>query len=79
MYEPTNGSVSATELSVQPGYRVFAADGQELGRVIEVDDATFTLKSGGLLGGKTTIPRRLIRESDEGRVELRVGKADLDR
>jgi hypothetical protein len=67
------------ERSVQPGYQVFSADGKDLGSVVEVDDATFTVKAGGWLGGRTTIPRQLIRESSEGRVDLSVSKGEIDR
>lgn len=63
---------STAEGSIQPGSRVLGSDGEELGSVVSVAPDAITVRRRGLLGGTVEIPRSLVRDTDEGRVELAV-------
>jgi len=63
---------TTSEASIQPGSLVFGSDGEELGSVVSVAPDRITVKRRGLRGGTVDIPRSLVRDSEEGRVELTV-------
>lgn len=75
----TTTSRPLDDSAVQPGSTVFDADGAELGRIIAVDADGITIKRKGFLGGRITVPRRLIGEAEEGHVELTVPGRDAPR
>lgn len=62
---------------VQPGARVYTADGAELGSVIRVEPTTIVVKKSGLLGGEIVVPRSLVAEVEGDHVELSVTKDGL--
>jgi hypothetical protein len=64
-------------IEVQPGWKVYASDGQEIGTVVELSPDMIRVKKGGFLGGHQDIPKNLIEEVETGRVELSVPKGDL--
>ena len=63
--------------TVQPGWTVVDANGEELGTVIAAEGGELRIKKGGLLGGELTVPRSAISEVETGRVELNRTKNDL--
>jgi len=62
---------------IQPGWAVFAADGEELGNIVAVEHDVIRIKKGGLMGGEVYAPRDLVAEIETGRVELSVTKNEL--
>jgi hypothetical protein len=64
-------------IEVQPGWKVYTSDGQEVGIVVSLAADTMRVKKGGLFGGQQDIPKSLIAETETGRVELSVTKADM--
>ena len=62
---------------IQPGWSVWASDGEELGTVVSVDQQTIHVKKGGLLGGQIDVPRSAVDEIETGRVDLSVTKKEL--
>ena len=62
---------------IQPGWTVFDANGQEIGRVVDAEGTTIKVKKSGLLGGDIEVPREAVAEVETGRVELNRAKADL--
>jgi len=77
----TTGSVvsGADVLAIQPGSTVRASDGTDVGTVVSVQPDAITVKRKRLLGGTMRIPRSLIKEADEGLVELQVPAGQLGR
>ena len=63
--------------AIQVGWSVWASDGEELGTIVSTDAQTLTVKQGGLLGGKLSIPRTAVEEVEEGRVELSMTKQEV--
>jgi hypothetical protein len=63
--------------AIQPGWTVWASDGEELGTVVSVDPETIHVKKTGLLGGKLDVPRTAVDEVETGRVELSMTKKEL--
>ena len=62
---------------IQPGWRVFDANGEELGTVISVDRETISIQRKGLMGGVWHAPRASVREMETGRIELSLSKGEL--
>jgi len=62
---------------IQPGWSVWASDGEELGTVVSVDQEMIHVKKGGLLGGQIDVPRTAVDEIETGRVELSMTKREL--
>jgi hypothetical protein len=62
---------------IQPGWSVWASDGEELGTVVSVDHEMIHVKKGGLLGGQIDVPRTAVDEIETGRVELSMTKKEL--
>jgi len=63
---------------IQLGWAVVDANGEDLGTVVEVDDAHIKVKKSGLLGGaETLVPASAVSEVEPGHVELSIAKADL--
>jgi hypothetical protein len=62
---------------VQPGWTVVDANGEELGKVVDVEGSTIKVKKGGFLGGELSVPRTVVTEVETGRLELGVAKSDL--
>jgi len=64
---------------IQPGWTVFAADGQELGVVVSVEHGTLTIKKRGLLGMKEFhVPSKAVTDVETGRVELSMTKQEVE-
>lgn len=62
---------------IQPGWAVIAANGEELGSVVAVENDVIRIKKNGLLGGEVYAPRDMVAEVETGRVELSVTKDEL--
>ena len=62
---------------IQPGWDVVDANGDELGKVVEVDAEHIKVKKGGLFGGEVVVPAQTVAEVEPGHVELSVAKGDL--
>ncbi len=63
---------------IQPGWAVFASDGEEVGRVVRLEGRTLVIKQGGLLGSKEFhVPRTSVADVETGRVELSINKSGL--
>lgn len=75
----------ASWLVVEPGYRVAAPDGEEIGRVEEVlGDNVADIFDGlaistGVLGKPKYVPSELIGSIDTDAVRLTVGKDEVER
>ncbi len=63
--------------TIQPGWLVVDANGDDIGTVVEADGAEITVKKSGILGGQVHIPRDTVAEIETGRVEINRAKADL--
>ncbi|MFN8623776.1 MAG: DUF2171 domain-containing protein [Chloroflexota bacterium] len=75
----TRPVMGAAESAIQPGSMVRSSDGQELGTVVSVQPDAITVKRKRLLGGTLRIPRSLIKEADDGLVELQVPADQIGR
>jgi hypothetical protein len=65
--------------AIQPGWSVFAADGQELGTVARLEAGTLIVKRSGLLGTKEFhVPRNAVSLVETGRVELSLNKHEAE-
>jgi hypothetical protein len=64
--------------SIQTGWSVWTADGQELGTIIATDATSLRVKKRGLLGGEVEVPRDAVDEVETGRVELSVTKREVE-
>ncbi len=64
--------------NIQPGWVVWTADGQELGKVIGTDGPVIKVKKGGLLGGELDVPRDAVEETETGRIELSMTKDEVE-
>jgi hypothetical protein len=62
---------------IQPGWTVWASDGEELGKVVALDPETIHVKRGGLRGGENAVPRTAVDEVETGRVDLSMTKQEL--
>jgi len=63
--------------SIQPGWQVVDANGEDIGTVIEAEGTEITVKKSGLLGGQVNVPTDAIAEVETGRVEINRAKGDL--
>ena len=63
--------------SIQPGWRVVDANGDDIGTVVEADGPDITVKKSGFFGGELHVPRDTIAEVETGRVEINRPKTDL--
>jgi hypothetical protein len=63
---------------IQPGWTVWASDGEELGKVVSIDPQMIHVKKDGLLGGaRIDVPRTAVEEVETGRVELSMTRKEL--
>lgn len=63
---------------IQAGWSVFAADGQEVGKVVRMEGRTLVVKHGGLLGAQEWhVPSTAVSDVETGRVELSITKGEL--
>ena len=65
-------------IGVQPGWKVHDREGIELGPVTRVDDYSLWIKRGRWIRREDRDPRSLVREAEEGHVELALSKDELD-
>ena len=56
-------------IEVQPGWKVFTSDGQEVGTVVALSPDMMRVKMRGFMAGQQDIPKSLIAETETGRVE----------
>ena len=63
--------------SIQPGWRVVDANGDDIGTVVEAEGSEITVKKSGFLGGQVHIPVTAVAEVETGRVEIDRAKEDL--
>jgi hypothetical protein len=63
--------------TIQPGWTVVDANGEDIGTVIEAEGAEITVKKSGLLGGQVHVPTDAVTEVETGRVEINRAKGDL--
>jgi len=63
--------------TIQPGWQVVDANGDDIGTVVEAEGTEITVKKSGLLGGQVQIPRDAITEIETGRFEINLAKGDL--
>ena len=63
--------------TIQPGWTVVDANGEDIGTVIEAEGAEITVKKSGLLGGQVNVPTDAVTEVETGRVEINRAKGDL--
>ena len=63
--------------TIQPGWTVVDANGEDIGTVIEAEGAEITVKKSGLLGGQINVPTEAVTEVETGRVEINRAKGDL--
>ena len=63
--------------SIQPGWKVVDANGEDVGTVVDAEGGELTVKKGGLFGGQVHVPVDAIAEVETSRVEIRRAKADL--
>jgi hypothetical protein len=71
--------VGRTLEEVQPGWKVVAGDGRELGTVVGIGNGAMRVKKRGLLGGELTVPADAVSSVDEGRVYLTLTKQVLEK
>jgi hypothetical protein len=64
--------------SIQPGWSVWASDGEELGAVIRVEPATIVVKKGGLISRELNVPRESVVEVETGRVEVGLTRSQIE-
>jgi hypothetical protein len=63
--------------TIQPGWHVVDANGEDLGTVIQAEAGEITVKKSGLLGGQISLPTDCVAEIETGRVEINRAKGDL--
>ena len=63
--------------TIQPGWNVVDANGEDIGTVIEAEGTEITVKKSGLLGGQIHVPTDAVTEVETGRVEINRAKGDL--
>ena len=63
---------------IQPGWKVIASDGEEIGTVVDAVGDSLKVKKSGLMGGEYQVPRSSVTEVETGRVEIGLSKKDLD-
>jgi hypothetical protein len=63
--------------TIQPGWRVVDANGDDIGTVLDAEGADLRVKKSGFLGGEIHVPTDAVAEIETGRVELNRAKGDL--
>jgi hypothetical protein len=63
--------------TIQPGWNVVDANGEDIGTVIQAEGGEITVKKSGLLGGQINVPTDAVAEVETGRVEINRAKGDL--
>jgi hypothetical protein len=64
---------------IQPGWTVFASDGEEVGTVSSFEGHTLAIRKSGLLGSKEFhVPQSAVRDVETGRVELSMTKEEVE-
>jgi hypothetical protein len=63
--------------TIQPGWRVVDANGDDIGTVLEADGTDLRVKKSGFLGGEIHVPTDAVAEVETGRVELNRAKGEL--
>lgn len=61
---------------IQPGWRVWDKDGNEVGTVIAASGPSLRVKRDG--GGEVDVPNTAVAYIETGRVELSVAKQELN-
>jgi hypothetical protein len=64
--------------SIQPGWSVWASDGEELGAIIRVEPDKLVVKKGGLISHEMNVPRDAVTEVETGRVELGMTRGEIE-
>jgi hypothetical protein len=64
--------------SIQPGWSVWASDGEELGAIIRVEPEALIVKKGGLISREMSVPRDAVVEVETGRVELGMTRSQIE-
>lgn len=64
-------------MGIQPGWKVHDREGVDLGAVTRLDDRSLWVKRGRIIRREVEIPKSLVREAEEGYVELAVSMAEL--
>jgi hypothetical protein len=64
--------------SIQPGWSVWASDGEELGAIIRVEPDKLVVKKGGLIARELNVPREAVTEVETGRVELGMTRSEIE-
>jgi hypothetical protein len=63
--------------TIQPGWQVVDANGEDIGTVVEAEGSEITVKKSGFLGGQINVPTDAVAEVETGRVEINRAKGDL--
>jgi hypothetical protein len=63
--------------TIQPGWQVVDANGEDIGTVVEAEGSEITVKKSGFLGGQISVPTDAVAEVETGRVEINRAKGDL--
>ena len=64
-------------MGIQPGWRVLDRHGVDLGAVTRLDDRSLWITRGRIFHHEVEIPRSLVAEAEEGRVELAISEKEL--
>jgi hypothetical protein len=64
--------------SIQPGWSVWASDGEDLGAIIRVEPEAIIVKKGGLISRELSVPRDAVVEVETGRVELNKTRSEIE-
>jgi len=63
--------------TIQPGWTVVDANGDEIGTVVDAEGTELRIKKNGFLGGEIHVPTDAVAEIETGRVEINRAKNDL--
>jgi hypothetical protein len=63
---------------IQPGWSVWASDGEELGAVIHVEPDKLVVKKSGIISRELSVPREAVAEVETGRVELNMTRSEIE-
>jgi len=63
--------------TIQPGWTVVDANGDEIGTVVDAAGTELLIKKNGFLGGEIHVPTDAVAEIETGRVEINRAKNDL--
>jgi hypothetical protein len=65
-------------MGIQTGWRVHDRSGEDLGAVTRLDDRSLWIRRGRIFHHEVAIPRSLVREAEDGHVELEISLDELD-